>query len=107
MGGIMKNITFADIEGEIKKIPVDKLPEVYYIIREYSQKSSRNTKSHSIEKTNMADALQELSGCIKIEDLNDYANIKGLKKPFVTDYASTVDQDLSIACVNEPSQYEE
>lgn len=107
MGGIMKNITFADIEGEIKKIPVDKLPEVYIIIKEYSQKSSKKTKSHSNRKNNMAEALQELNGCIKIEDLNDYANIKDLKKPFVTDYASTVDQDLSIACVNEPSQYEE
>jgi hypothetical protein len=40
----MKNITFADIEGEIKKIPVDKLPEVYIIIKEYSQKSSKKNE---------------------------------------------------------------
>ncbi len=107
MGGIMKNITFADIEGEIKKIPVDKLPEVYFIIKEYSKKSIKKTKSHTFDKSNMADDLQELSGCIKIEDLNDYATIKDLKKPFVTDYASTVDQDLSIAHISEPSHYEE
>mgnify|MGYP000941700386 CR=1 FL=1 len=103
----MKHVTFADIEGEIKKIPVDKLPEVFIIIKDYTQKLANNTDETSPGKRNMADALQELNGCIQIEDLNDYAGMKNFNKHTVTDYASTIDQELSITHRNEPSHDEE
>ncbi len=103
----MKNVTFADIEGEIKKIPVDKLPEVFIIIREYSEKLANTTNETSPGKKNMADMVEKFNGCIKTEDLSDYAGIKNLKNAIVTDYASTIDQDLAITYRTEPSHDEE
>ena len=88
----MENVTFEDIEIEIKKIPIENLSEVYLIIKGYSQKTQIKSKSQTYPEKRMT--LESLDGCIQAEDLNEYRVLKNKKGPIITDYATTIDRDL-------------
>lgn len=97
----MNTITFSDIETEIRKIPIEKLSEVYSIIRSYSENPDKRNISDPVKK-NLNLTIKKLKGYIDIQDLKDYPQLKERKKPIVTNYASTVDEDILMFCVHEP-----
>lgn len=97
----MNTITFSDIETEIRKIPIEKLSEVYSIIRSYSENPDKSNISGPVKKKSDL-TIKKLKGYIDIQDLKDYPQLKERKKPIVTNYASTVDEDILMFCVHEP-----
>ena len=63
-------------------------------------------ESKKCSEKDTSNTMKNLNGCIQIEDLIDYPTFKKKEKPIVTDYASTIDQDLSLT-YNNPTHYEE
>ena len=91
----MASITYLDIETEIKKIPVEKLPAVYNILLDFSHSSSGTPEQEPVysegENRPEISRIKDLCGYIQPEDLKDYdkLNKKRLK---TTHYADTVDE---------------
>ncbi|MFH0968160.1 MAG: hypothetical protein V1862_10805 [Methanobacteriota archaeon] len=91
----MSSITYLDIETEIKKIPVEKLPAVYNILLDFSHTTSGTLEQDPVhsegESRPVISRIKDLCGYIHPEDLKDYdeLNKKRLKK---THYADTVDE---------------
>jgi len=78
----MTSITYQDIETEIKKIPVEKLPAVYNILLDFSHSSSGTLEQDPVhsegESRPVISTIKDLCGYIHPEDLKEYV---GLKKP--------------------------
>jgi len=92
----MTQITFLDIETEIKKIPVDKLPIVYNLILNFSKPATyslHHDSDDTIEGNRIKiSKIQDLCGIIKLEDMKDYEEIKTISQTGTTNYADTVDE---------------
>ncbi len=91
----MASITYLDIETEIKKIPVEKLPAVYNILLDFSHSSSTTPEQDSVysegESRPAISRIKDLCGYIHPEDLKDYTELNK-KRQKTTHHADTVDE---------------
>ena len=88
----MAVVSYTDIEKQIKKVPIDKLPEVYEIILSYSN----NNKAEPEEKRReeRLEKTSDLCGIISIDDLVEGERYKKMGFSLKTNFAGTVDEDL-------------
>lgn len=88
----MTIVSYTDIEKQIKKVPVDKLPEVYEIILSYS--NNKKTEPEDKRKEEQFEKTSDLCGIISIDDLLEGERYKKKGFSLKTNFAGTIDEDL-------------
>ena len=89
----MTNVTFADIEYQIKHLPTDKLPIVYQFIRSLSDTADHQSDIISQEQVydfTKTTLWKMRSSAHAIEEDAEGTSQKGVRKK--TNYADTIDE---------------